>query len=374
MNFNQYLSRVSTAIAIALFLPALFVVYVDPFQIFHKSYLDSMGLINNQRFQNAGLINSYLLDPDQTYDSVMIGSSVSTNFTGNAAASGLKWNKPLRLFMDGGDPSQLAQILLRALETNRVQHVLWEMHPRAYSPPRYFRPTSDWGFPDYLYNSDSLDDLRYVFNFDIVKLSWRYAMNSDQRTDLTPDSLGYEANNPLAPIAHQQLNSPANLQALRSTYQNKPLVAEQAKIVDVTQFEYPVLEQIVFPVITQWCNTDVEFVLFIPPISRIDYLGNPKYVLRTIYMVNALIKKSENCRNIRIHAFDTMSFTGDLNNYLDKMHYRLPMSEEILRLMGNNKNVVNAESFEQYKNDFIYSIDNYPIYSSYIPAIPDADK
>jgi hypothetical protein len=365
MNFNQYLSRIAPALAIALFAPALLVAYVDPFQIFHKSYLTDMGLINNQRFQNAGLINSYLLDPIEGYDSVMIGSSVSTNFTSAAARSGLGWNRALRLFMDGGDPSQLALILSRALDTRKVQHVLWEIHPRAYSPPRYFRPTSDWGFPDYLYNNNILDDLRYIFNYDVVKLAWLATVNPGTRPDLTPDSLGYMASNPLASLAHQQLNSAASLQGLQSTFQNRPLTAREEQNLDLSSLEYPVLEQIVFPVLSQWCNTDIEFVLFIPPISKIDYLANPKFVLRSIYMTHTLLKQTENCRNIRLHAFDTMSFTGDLNNYMDKMHYRLNVSEQILALMGKHENIITRDNFEKYKNDFILSVDNYQVYSSY---------
>jgi hypothetical protein len=370
---NALLIQVSIMLALLL-APALLAVYVDPFQIFHKSFLPGMGLVNNQRFQNAGLINSYLADEAEQYDSVMIGSSVSDNFSSADVAASLGWNKSLRLFMDGGDPSQLTLTLQHALRKHRVKHILWEIQPRTYSPPRYFLPVNDPSFPDYLYNDNRMDDLRYIFNIDTLKLSWTYATDRGQRTRLTPETVGYVADKPEFAALHAEFNSPENLQKEKATFKNQlPLYGED-KNMAVDTFQYPVIDDIVSPVLSRWCNSETEFVLFIPPISKIDYLGSPKYVFRAAYMVRHLAEITRDCHNMRLHAFDTMDFTSDLNNYVDKIHYRLNINQEILSLIGKHEHMITLDNFEDYKNGFVASVDNFHFYSSYPAATSNSGK
>jgi len=364
MDYNQYIKRTAIAIILALLLPSLLIVYIDPFQIFHKSFISGMGLVNNQRFQNAGLINSYLLDPDEKYDSVMIGSSVSTNFTTENAASALQWQKPLRLFMDGGDPSQLALILSHTIKTGKIHHVLWEMPPRTYSPPRYTPPTHDTAFPAYLYNENKMDDLHYILNMDILKKSLLYAAKIDL-PKYTTDTIGTWSNTPFERSSYENLNSPGSLELLRSTYQNRTKISVPENKIQPQQFKYPVIDGVVLPILEKSCNSNIEFVLFIPPISKIDYMGSAMYVYRSIYMVEYLVNKIKDCRNIRLHAFDTMDFTGDLNNYIDKIHYRPNVSNRILTLMGNHQQVITPENIEEYKMRFIEAVNDYQVHSSY---------
>ena len=70
---------------------------MDPFQIFRKH---DHGFDSNQRYQNVGLINSYLNSSDG-YNSIIIGTSVTENFIPSEVENLLGWGKVLKLSASG---------------------------------------------------------------------------------------------------------------------------------------------------------------------------------------------------------------------------------------------------------------------------------
>ncbi|MCB9991573.1 MAG: hypothetical protein H6867_09410 [Rhodospirillales bacterium] len=61
--------------------PAAIVLVFDPFFVYHKPlFIKDLGFDGTDRYQNAGLINSWLADPDEPFDTVIIGTSMTQNF------------------------------------------------------------------------------------------------------------------------------------------------------------------------------------------------------------------------------------------------------------------------------------------------------
>ena len=379
MDYTRYLKRTALAFVALLALPLGLVLYVDPFQVYHRPFIAGMGLVENQRFQNAGLINSYLADAEQGYDAVMIGSSVSDNFSSADAATHLGWHKSLRLFFDGGDPAQLAFMLEQALQRGHVQHVLWEILPRNYSPPHYSPEANlqDREFPAYLYNRNPFDDLHYLFNADVLALAWRHGVLKQDLPQATPESLGYWAERPYAAPQHIDLNRPERIEEERARYRGAPTLAgTPAAAMGTHSFpviDFPVIDKVVLPLLQRECGGEREFVLFIPPVSRLDYLGNPRYVWRSLQMTRHLLAGIANCPNIRLHAFGQLDFTGDLNYYHDKIHYRLAVSHQLLAWMGQGHYRLDLANYPDYEAAFIRGIDGYQPHSSYPAELPPLD-
>jgi hypothetical protein len=362
MSYTQYLKRISISLTTVLCLVVALVVYVDPFQIFHKSYIPGMGLSYNQRYQNAGLINSYLNASNEVYDSVMIGTSLSENFTGDIAANAFGWRKALRLFISGGTQKELVITLEHALNTHRVQHVLWELNPRTYTVKNSASIMSkNELFPSYLYNKNFFDDLRYVFNIDILKMSWDIFRGNKKSFGFTPDTMGYWGDQKYSP--HDDFNSFLDVAELAG--HNTVSIGEYEQSRSNKQPAYPVIDEDIIPLLEKWCNTNVEFVLFNAPISKMGYMDNPELAYHSINMANYLLKHIQVCQNIRIHAFDTMEFTSDLNNYQDPDHYELHISKKILERMGKHQNIITAKNVNDYENAFIKAYDEVKIYTSY---------
>src|SRR6187402_1436963 len=92
---NNAIKSLLLAIGGFVFIPSMFVFMVDPCQIFHRPL---PGFLNHGFFgmavcQNAGLINTYLQDPDEGYDSILIGTSLSGNFLSENIAQKTAWRK-----------------------------------------------------------------------------------------------------------------------------------------------------------------------------------------------------------------------------------------------------------------------------------------
>lgn len=369
MSPQQYLTRIALLMCVTLLLLSLPTLYADPFQVFHKTRFTGMGLSHLQRYANAGLINSYLADPAEGYDAVMIGSSLSENFTTRDAAALLKWQKPLRLFMDGSNAQEQAGVLAHALRTNQVQHVLWEFLSPAFAG----LDVGEGQLPEYLYNSSALDDIHYLFNFDVLKRSWRIFTGNTAPYIFTTDNIGYWADNAAVVPQHAKFNAPEHLLVIEEDNKlrlTKPLLTglndAQVKLID-----YTILESNIFPLLNAYCNTDIEFVLYVPPLSRMRFINLDTLNYNMIYLPRRVLQHIELCKNIRLHAFDLMNFTNDLNNYKDEQHYGLHISNLLLELIGKHEHVLTLHNVREYEAGFIRNINEYRPYTSYpAPVAP----
>lgn len=361
-----------TGILVSIVLPASVVMVVDPYQIYHKSFITGVGISIEQRYQNAGVIHSYFADPGEGYDSVLIGTSMSGNFTRDKAAEAFGWKKPLRLFLGGGMPYEQLVTLKYTLSTGHVAHVLWELNPEYYESLTKPASISDAIFPEYLYNNDYRDDSKYIFNFDTLVMSWKMILGKKV------ESFGYTIDNValfgVDAGEKERMNSKTWIEenAVKNTVPLLPECLSGKKDDCLTKEEIDAkipwdLEHVVLPFLRQYCNRDIDFVLFTPPLPRYRHVGETGY--KPLYMPRYILDAIGHCANMRFHSFDTMDFTGDLNNYADGRHAIPEVNEKILMLMGAGKNRITLENVGDFEKKLIDQINHYTLYTTY-PAEP----
>ena len=78
------LAALTLAFALFILPPAFLVLLADPCHVFHKALpgIFQHGFNDNQRCQNAGLVNQYLADDTEGYDAALMGTSLSGSFIG----------------------------------------------------------------------------------------------------------------------------------------------------------------------------------------------------------------------------------------------------------------------------------------------------
>lgn len=363
MNDSSYLRRLLWMLLAGITLLVAFIYVVDPFQVYHKPFWGSMNLNENQRYQNAGLINSYLSDPGQGYDSVAIGASVSVNFTGKQLAETLHWQKPLRLFLNGASAAEIREITTKALATGNVHHILLEQD--IWSMKGVYDAADDPAFPRYLYNANQWDDIKYFADTVVFQEALKKVFGLTEVEHATPDMLGYWADRDWVDDLHAQLNDKAFIASLDAP--QAPLLPRSEN--KIASFQYPAIDNEMAPLLRQLCNTDVEVALFIPPAAAMNYRINRKIVYPVIYEVRYLLKIIDGCSNIRLHAFDTLDFTADLNNYKDRRHYLPHVNAQMLHWIYNREHTVSLDAIENYEKEWMNKITTRKITSSY-PAPP----
>lgn len=359
MNYRRSVFTVIFLVALVLVLPALLVLYVDPFQVFHTAYLQKMGLRENQRYQNAGLINSYLADPAMAYDSIALGSSMSANVTSEGVAKSFGWQKTIRLFIKGGGPAETLPTIESALRTKKAKHLLWEINP-WFQLESYQSSISNEDFPHYLYNAHRLDDARYLFNWDVLHAS--ILLLSGYRLDnyLTPETLG-------------QHTKEAERHDIFNTWLAERLQQSSALFVKLEPWpeaqrqalSLPLVGRDVFPIIDRLCNGDMEVVLYLPPLSKLYYAEQGVAAYPVIYMPRKILERIQPCANMRLHAFDLMPFTADMNHYRDFMHYTKVVNDNLLHMMAKGEQQLRLEKISAYEDEWIRQLNTHHIHTSY---------
>lgn len=349
-------------ITTALLLPAALVFVVDPFRIYHDAWF-GQGLSPNQRYQNAGLINRYLTDPASPYDSVILGTSMSANVSSAEIEAIFRSGKALRLMIKGGAADETAYTLRHALAGGQVHHLFWEINPWHYLDD-YEASRLDGVFPRYLYNRSMLDDGPYLFNLDLLKVSWGILRGEHAEFDLTLETIGTSL---FQDFKHETFN--LNMQESLAQGYAGSLQLEKLPPAERATVVYQRLQEQLFPLLDELCQSGGDTVLFLPPLSQLYYEEQGIRAAQVIYMPRQILARIKGCKNIRLHAFDLLPFTEDLNHYRDSMHYTEATSRWLLQRVAQGKNRLAENDITRYEDAWIDRINAHRVHSSY-PAAP----
>lgn len=279
---------------------------IDPFEIYHQATAFTPPITNGtQNYSNAGIAKSY------AYDSIVIGSSMTENFTPSQLDS-LFGGQFVKLSINGGSPYNHKQMMDMAFGTHDVRRVLYGIDVELYT---YFYKTPKCEMPDYLYDDNLLNDVRYWFNQSVLAryiprclAAWG-GRDPDLRDtmytwgDLYP--YGREA-----ALASTTITSEIFEQ---EPVQNDPQMSQQTML-NVTNNVLPYIE----------AHPDTEFLFFFPPYSLAMWYGF--YRTGTLnYHLNqkeAIVKALLPYGNVKIYDFQARTdWITDLDNYIDASHY-----------------------------------------------------
>ena len=135
------------------------VVLVDPFEVYHKATAFIPPITNStQSYSNAGIAKSY------DYDSVIIGSSMTENFT-PSQLDRLLGGSFVKLCVNGGTPFNHKQMMDMAFSKQDIKTVLYGLDIDYLT---YYYTSSKADMPEYLYDDNLFNDVAYWFNKSIL--------------------------------------------------------------------------------------------------------------------------------------------------------------------------------------------------------------
>lgn len=344
---------ITIAITLMVFsLPALLVLVVDPFQFAHKLIIKKdSGFDATDRYQNAGLINSYLADPDLKIDTVVIGSSMSQNFP-VADMKNKDGAYALKLTLAGGSAKELATILDKAIRTGHVKNVIWEIHvPYAFENPNAMHAHSP--LPMFLYNRNPFDDWRYFYNNDVVEESFKLLKGKTFKRQPLDKLYSWENKEFFESFGRKE-----NQKDLAAKLRNGdlPYAAEPPADMDRA---FPNIDQHVIPILR--AHPDIKFTMYFPPMSYYGYAqkGNGQF-WREMGARAYLLEQVKNFPNVQVYAFDFVKGVGDdITQYQDIEHYRPWVSEMMARNMAECRNTITADQWPAYIKRLVRAVNAY---------------
>src|SRR6478752_7261628 len=93
INFKSAVRIILGFVAVFCFIPVVLILVVDPIHLFHKplAQLPWHKFGGDGRVEFAGMINTYLADRSEGYDSILVGSSASESMSAEFLTKKTGW-------------------------------------------------------------------------------------------------------------------------------------------------------------------------------------------------------------------------------------------------------------------------------------------
>ncbi len=330
MSYKSAFKRILIFMLVLVLGTVALVIVADPFFQYHKPLPFLHYVIDNQTSQNAGLIKNF------DYESVILGSSMTTNFDTDLFEKELG-TKTIKLSVNASHPKDIDKMLsLICEEEKEVETVFLGVDVHNYTAEE---GVTAYPYPEYLYDNNLLNDCAYWFNMDVV---FDYIIKPQKQRNSTK----------LNEIYWSWTYRTYGRDVIEGSY-SKPEVMGEAVPVDayISKTENN-LENYIIPYIESM--SDTQFVIFYPPYSILYWYnhwagGDVEALLcQTEYITKRLLDYP----NVRVFQFQNLyDYITDYDNYCDYTHYRHEMNDYMMTCFGTGENELTKENYEDVFED-----------------------
>ena len=332
MTGKKYVIISLSLIAFILILFTLLVVIVDPYFHYHQPLDGLTYTLNNERYQNDGIVKHF------NYDAIITGTSMTENFKTSEFDQLFNVNS-IKVSLSGAMFKEINELLITATKSNKnIKMILRCLDLYKLNVPKDKLAYESDQYPTYLYDKNTINDIKYVLNKDIIVYSITNIINTikhEKSTSFDDYNTWYQ---------YYQFSK----DEVDSVYKR----LEKSNKESITQDDYQTIkeniEQNVLSLIYE--NSDIEFYLFYPPYSiyywdNENQLGTLEKQLDTIEYVTKLLVEYP---NIHLYSFlDEYSIITNLNNYKDERHYSEKINTLILNKMNKNENILTKDNYQK---------------------------
>lgn len=321
-------------------------IYLDPFLLYHSPLEGYSYKLDNQRYQNYGIVKQ--LD----YNAVITGTSLTENFK-TSQFQALFGTPAVKVPFSGATFFETKALLEKAYSSgNQIQYVLRSLDLNHLIETAE-ETRSDLGqAPEYLYNDSIWDDYHYWMNKDVlldyllpmiekkVKQQEGYLTNFDEYCS-------WKGGAPLD-------ISGWDIQIVNENFQQVSLTVEEKEVLKEN------INRNIIELAKQ--HPETTFLYYIPPYPSLWwYLRYQEGVLKKYNDSQILLMDAvKEYENIKIYCFSNeIEITSDWNNYVDEIHYNDKINSLILEWISSDYDLLTADSYLSYLKD------QYEIYSNY---------
>lgn len=304
---------------------ALLTIVVDPFFQYHAPLDGVSYIIDNQLSQNAGIARNY------TYDSVILGSSMTVNFDTLLFEELLDLNT-VKLSCNAACPKDIDTMMGQVLKSdNTLKRVFLGIDIFTYKG----EPGAEaYPIPSYLYDDQLWNDISYVLNKEVL-------------VDYIVKPFVSGENTPLNEIYWAWPYMNYGEEYVLADYQWPDTVQDSLGRDFYQENIRGNMETYILPYIESM--PDTVFTVFFPPYSILYW--NDQYADGTweseldgeLQIVEMLLQYP----NVEIYYFQNMfGFITDLDNYCDYTHYSKEMNDYMTECFGNGEHRITEDNYQ----------------------------
>ena len=309
-------------------------IVIDPYFHYHKPLSGLQYPINNQRYQNDGIIKHF------DYDAIITGSSMTENFK-TSEFDELFGVNSIKVPFSGGSFKEINNNLETAVKWNSDLKVIIRCldHRRLLDSADAMRYEED-SYPKYLYDECLWNDVKYIFNKSIL----RDAISVLHYTKAGKITTNFdEYSNWMDTVIFGK-------EAVDAAY-TRPEKVE--KVSPITEEDYKNIKENITQNVTDLADRypEIEYYIFFSPYSIYwwDELWRTGSLERQLDVEKYAIELMISHENIHLFSFSTeYEMICDLNNYKDIAHYSEDINSRILVWMKEGTHELKANNYEDY--------------------------
>lgn len=331
---------------ILLCIPGGITVLIDPYFHFHKPLSWLQYPIDNERYQNDGIVKHF------DYDAVITGTSMTQNFR-TSELDELFGTHSVKVSFSGASLKEINDNLTVAVNHNPdIRLVVRGIDYNALMMPEDDMNYDEDKYPDYLYDDMFYNDVEYIFNKDILfDATYRVLeYTGEGQTTTTFDEYGNWTSE------HE-----FGRDAVDSGY---PRGEKTDVITPITEEDYAMIERNIGQNVTELAaqHPKIQFYLFFPPYSIYywDSLYQSGMLERQLAAEKYTIELLLEYDNVHLFSFFTeYDMVCDLDNYMDNTHYGEDINSQILVWMSEGIHELTKENYLEYCDEMYDFYMNY---------------
>ena len=358
MNYRKLLIRTLILIAVFLGIAATAVFLFDPFYHYHRPLPGLKAVLTEKEYQCIGTLKNF------EYDAVIAGSSVSENFNNNWFDEGFGCTS-VKAIRSYGATADLCYLLDRAFDSgNNIRYVFYNLDPSSLMADTgtTFEQT---GCPMYLYDNDPFNDVRYLFNKDVLLQRIPYMI---ARTYLDEYDEGTSYN-------WGQWKE-FNLDMCTGLYLRHPRVSDMH---DIHYMDERLAGNITMLKDMISAHPDTEFIIYMPPYSMLWWdnvyrEGDTEFYL---YATRTLMNSLVGYDNVKLYYYmnDRDIILDIEDNYMDTLHFSPEINYHIYETLRDDSEKYrvtedNIDSRVDDMRELAYEITD-SLMAPYIPLIKE---
>ncbi|MCH4034530.1 MAG: hypothetical protein LKE85_11165 [Lachnospiraceae bacterium] len=338
MNEKKWFRGTVILLAVLIIAMGVAVIVVDPYYHFHKPLKGIEYRGQNALYNNNGMLRNF------DYDALIIGTSMTSGFSEEEASQLFGENFIRTTFLGEGFYILNENMKTALVHQHDLKHVIRSVDTLWFVTPPDWTSTAE--YPDYLYDENPFNDVRYLYNIDV----WDEAMIPTVVASISHSGDEHEDDSSEDAKADAYLNHEEALNHYeRPEKSDDPIDPSETE--EWYQHMQTNLTQNLTDTIAQY--PDVRFDLFFPPYSILWWdsanQAGPGRVDRRVDMEEYAIDVILKYPNVHLYSLnDDFNLITDLSNYADDIHYHPNVNSIILQSIHDGEHEITKENATEY--------------------------
>lgn len=314
-------------------------VKIDPLFHYHKPDTEKYFYsLDSQRNQNDGITKEF------AYNALITGTSMTENFKTSEMDS-IFGTKSIKVPYSGGTYKEINDNLINALSYNpNLKIIIRSLDMNQFFDDKEAMRTDMGKYPTYLYDKNIFNDVKYIFNRDVIFKRVYPMVLVNGNNGIKPGITSFDTYS-------NWMNGFTF--GIHTIYPNGVYTQGKGAQVHLTVSEQEVILDNIRQNVTSLAEkySNVTFYYFITPYSIAWWqpLVTNGTVYKQIEAEKLVIEEILKCSNIKLYSFNNLTnITTDLNNYKDTIHYGSWINSMMLHYMYDDKCLLTYDNYERY--------------------------